>query len=142
MPSDGFGFGPVSPPPPAVLPITLVPSTATPQTGVFQSQPGQAPPTQPPIPTAHLHINELPSLTETQKLAILAHLTLYQQQGYPYASWIQLNADDQALLTQAGIQPQAAPPPAPASSNTGEVIALVTVVGLAGVAAWYFWVKK
>lgn len=76
-----------------------------------------------------------------QKQVILAHLVDYQTHGYPLAQWNALNADDQALLAQAGIQPQAAPAPAPAS-NTGTVIVLVTVMGLAGVTAWYFWAKK
>lgn len=134
MRSDGFGFGP------SVLPITVVVSPTP--TGVFQSQPGQAPPTEPPVPTVHLHLNEPPPLTDAQKQAILANLNNYQQHGYPWAQWNALNPDDQAMLEQAGIQPQAAPPPAPASSNTGEVIVLLTVVGVAGVAAWYFWDRK
>ena len=135
MPSEGLGFGPVA---------TPAPTPAVAQTGVFQSQPGQAPPAEPPVRTINLRINEPPSLTLEQKEVILANLVEYQQHGYPWAQWNALNTDDQALLVQAGIEPQAAPAPAPAptSSNTGTVIAFVTVVGLAGVTAWYFWDRK
>ena len=111
---------------------------------VFTQQPGEAPPTE-PVKTIPFHLSEPASLTDAQRYAIYQNLTTYRQQGYPLAQWNLLNASDQALLEQAGIQPQSAPgttSPQSSSLSTGAVVAIVGAVGVVGWGAWYFWLRK